>query len=933
MATGSQFVGHTLGHYHIIEQIGAGGMGVIYRAHDEQLERDVAIKVLPVGTLTDEAARKRFRKEALALAKLNHPNIATIFEFSSQDGKDYLVTEYISGSTLYEKLAAGALAEKEVVDLGIQLAQGLSAAHEHGIVHRDLKPENLRLTPDQRVKILDFGLAQLMPRASELGLTATLTQSQEVTGTLPYMAPEQLRAGVADTRSDIWAVGAVLYEMATAHRPFEEKVPTALTDDIIHKAPPSPRSLKQTLSPKLAAVILKCLQKEPARRYQSARELQTDLQRLSTGASPLATRRRLWPVIAASAIVVVMLAVGAFLSRRRNPRLTEKDTIVLADFTNSTGDSVFDETLKQALTVGLEQSPFLDILSEQKVQETLLLMGRPPGERLNEGMAREVCQRTASAAVLAGSISSLGTEYVVGLNAVNCQTGDRLALEQEQATKKENVLKALDQMIVKVRATLGESLVTVEKYDTPIQEATTSSLDALKAFSLGIKTQSEKGDVAAIPFFERAVELDPGFALAYAQLGSTYIANLSEPGLAAESIRKAYKLRDRVSDRERFLITGVYDSFVTGELEKALQSYDVWAQAYPRDSEPHLLAGLMYIYLGEYEKSAAEEREAIRLSPDNILAYYNLIEDYVALNQVEEAKTLYRQAINRKLDGVFLHDDMYLISFIQGDAEEMKRQVFWSAGKPGIEDVLLSAQSDSEGFYGHKARAETFSRQAIQSAQRAGLNETAALWELNSALREAEFGSSGKARREAKAALTIASTRDVKILAALSLARAGDTTQAKALSDELEKQFPFNTPLSSYWLPTIHACIEIHRGNPAHALELLQPATPVELGFPPPQFGPGATLYPVYVRGQVHLLLNQGKEAANEFQKILDHRNMLGNSPLFSLAHLQLARARSLSGDAPGARKSHQDFLALWKDADPDIPILKQAKAEYARLQ
>src|SRR5713226_6423262 len=346
MAAPSQLIGQTLSHYRILEQIGAGGMGVVYRAHDEQLDRDVAIKVLPVGTLTDEVARKRFRKEALTLAKLNHPNIATIFEFSSQNSTDYLVTEYVSGQSLDEKLAAGMLSEKEVVGLGIQLAQGLSAAHEHGIVHRDLKPANLRLTSDGRLKILDFGLAQLMPHASEIGLTATLTQSQEVTGTLPYMAPEQLRGGVADARTDIWAAGAVLYEMATAHRPFEEKVPIALVDDIIHKTPLSPRSLKSALSPKLAAVILKCLEKEPAKRYSSARELQADLERLSIGVTPLAARRRLWAVIAASAIGVGMLAVGAFFYLHRSPKLTEKDTIVLADFMNTTGDPVFDDTLK-----------------------------------------------------------------------------------------------------------------------------------------------------------------------------------------------------------------------------------------------------------------------------------------------------------------------------------------------------------------------------------------------------------------------------------------------------------------------------------------------------------------------------------------------------------------------------------------------------------
>src|SRR3984893_4689266 len=467
MAAPLQRVGQTLSHYRIIEQIGAGGMGVVYRARDEQLERDVAVKVLPIGTLADESARKRFRKEALALAKLNHPSIATIFEFSTQNDTDYLVTEYISGLSLDNKSAAGALSEKEVMGLGIQLAQGLSDAHEQGIVHRDLKPANLRLTSDGRLKILDFGLAQLMPHASEVGLTATLTASQEVTGTLPYMAPEQLRGEPAEARTDIWAAGAVLYELATAHRPFEQKIPSALTDDIIHTAPRPPRSLRPALSPKLEAVILKCLEKEPAHRYQSSQELQTELERLSTGVTPIAARRRLWPIIATSAIVLVMLALSGFFYLHRRPKLTEEDTIVLADFANSTGDAVFDGTLRQGLAVQLEQSTFLSLLSQERIQQTLRLMGQPSDARLTPEIARELCQRTGSAAVLDGSIASLGNHYVLGLKAVNCRTADTLAEEQERGTGKDQVLSAMDKAAANLRRKLGESLSTVEKLDRP----------------------------------------------------------------------------------------------------------------------------------------------------------------------------------------------------------------------------------------------------------------------------------------------------------------------------------------------------------------------------------------------------------------------------------------------------------------------------------
>jgi eukaryotic-like serine/threonine-protein kinase len=512
-------IGQTISHYTILDQIGAGGMGVVYLAHDEQLDRDVAIKVLPPGTLADEAARKCFRKEALALAKLNHPNIATVHEFGSQDGTDFLVIEYIPGLTLDAKLSVGALATKEVIAMGMQLAQGLSAAHKHGIVHRDLKPENLRLTPDGRLKILDFGLAQLMPHPSELGRTATLTKSQEVTGTLPYMSPEQLRAGVADARSDIWSAGAVLYEMATGERPFDEKVAGALIDDIIHKAPSSPRSLKSEVTPKLEAVILKCLEKEPIKRYQSAHELQADLERLSAGVSPLAGRRRLWPIVAATAVVVALLAAGGVCYLRRSPKLTEKDTIVLADFANSTGDPVFDDTLKQALTVALEQSPYLNVLSDRKVTQTMQMMGRSPGDHLTGELARDLCQRVGSKAVLDGSIASLGNQYVLSLSASTCATGDTLAADQVRANGKEQVLNALDIATTRLRGKLGESLSAIQRFDAPVEQATTSSLEALKAYSLGGKTYYSTGIVAALPFYQRAVELDPNFAMAYGRLG------------------------------------------------------------------------------------------------------------------------------------------------------------------------------------------------------------------------------------------------------------------------------------------------------------------------------------------------------------------------------------------------------------------------------
>jgi len=941
MAASSQLIGQTLGHYRIIEQIGAGGMGVVYRAHDEQLERDVAIKVLPVGTLPDEAARKRFRKEALALAKLNHPNIATIFEFGSQNSTDYLVTEYISGQTLDEKLAAGALSEKEVVGLGIQLAQGLSAAHEHGIVHRDLKPANLRLTSDGRLKILDFGLAQLMPHASEIGMTATLTQSQEVTGTLPYMAPEQLRGQPAELRTDIWAVGAVLYEMATAHRPFEEKVPTALADNIIHKAPLSPRSLKSTVSPKLEAVILKCLEKEPVKRYSSARELQSDLERLSTGLTPLAAPRRLWQMVAGGTTVVAMLAAGTFFYLRRSSQLTEKDTIVLADFSNTTGDEVFDDTLKQALSVALNQSPFLNVLSDNKVAAALQMMARPTNTSLTAEVARELCQRAGSKAYIAGSIASLGRQYVVGLRAASCQSGDILAQEQVTATAKEKVLDALGDAAAKMREKMGESLATVQKFDVSLEQATTSSLEALKAYSLGKKAFAEKGNAAALPYDQRAIELDPNFAMAYVEVGWDY-ASLSEKGRASEYFTKAFQLREHASEREKLAITADYYSNVTGELEKAAQTYEEEIASYPREYQAHLSLGNVYTFQGQYEKAREAYSQSLLLASDNVGPYLDLAIDLLALQRFDEARKTVQQAQARKLDDVILHNVLYALSFLGADLPAMAEQQQWFAGKPG-ENFGFSLASDTEAYAGHLHKARDLTKQSVDSAIRADNKESGAIWLENAALREAAFGNPTYAKQAGTGGLKLAPvSQAVEVEAALAFAMAGDAARAESLAQDLNKRLPLDKQMQSLWLPAIKAQLALKRKNPPTALSALQAASPIELGAIP--FVPNSScLYPTYIRGQRYLAAGQGSAAASEFQKILDHGGIVWNCWTGALARLGVARANALQSrtsqgaDADAARvralAAYKDFLALWKDADPDIPILKQAKAEYAKLQ